>query len=231
MRHQEQDIELLSKQAASFFGQRASRGGTSPNAAPSQSSRIISVRDLDISSPSSYQLRRQYRNTALMDEEDLDPGIPPAMFNEYNDSSYSGSNQRDLLFRFDSSISSGELAALCKADDSSTGTVPEEHTDSTYTVSDQTDVPLNRYASISSGELQSLGPQVHPEKHPFHDSPSREELSQQMFTLSVSSSISNSTRQGSHPDRHSYPLVSIMEEAKGDESTAGSDVRFPRFPL
>mmetsp|Transcript_26298 Transcript_26298/g.37685 ORF Transcript_26298/g.37685 Transcript_26298/m.37685 type:complete len:158 (-) Transcript_26298:101-574(-) len=152
----------------------------------------------------------------------MDLSILPAMFNEYNDSSYSGSDRRDLPFQFDSSISSGELAALGEEADSLSGTFTEDNTDSTYTGSDQSDVPLNRYAPISSGELQSLGSQAKPQCL-SRDSSSSEDFSRQMLTLSVSSSVSNGMTKRGSPDSRRYSLASILEEAKSnDSSTAGN---------
>ena len=244
MGHEEQEIELLRKQAAYFFGQKASSRGEWPtNAAPTQSSRISSVRERDISSPSSYQLRRQSRSEPLLDAEDMDFSIPPAMFNEHNDSSYSGSNRRDLPFRFDSSISSGELAALGEEFESLTSsTFHASNTDSPYTGSEQSDVPLNRYAPISPGELHSLGLQANCPRSPSHDPFSCEGLSQQMSTLSVSSSVTNGTKKRGSPDNRRDKLASILEEADSNgrtgkmpstssSSTAATDVRLPRFPL
>mmetsp|Transcript_16552 Transcript_16552/g.23601 ORF Transcript_16552/g.23601 Transcript_16552/m.23601 type:complete len:549 (+) Transcript_16552:2780-4426(+) len=166
MARQRQETEILRRQASQFFGRRRPRGqtppgeATSPQIEASQDNRDTSLR-MDITTPQKYNLRRQRRQMELSDSEDTD--IPPAMFEEASESSYSGSNQKDVALRGYDPIESGELEWLgmyypSASEEASigNGSTPAASTESSYSGSNQEDIALRGLASIATGELEEL---------------------------------------------------------------------------
>lgn len=94
--YQEQDTAVMRRQATEFFGPVGKSLENHKDEASPFSQRTLNLCDNDISSPLSYSLRRRYlRPTAEIETED-DDWIPPAMFCEYTDDSYTGSQQEDV---------------------------------------------------------------------------------------------------------------------------------------
>jgi len=242
--HQEREAELLRRQAARFFDQPVRRERMERTASPTTISKLSNIRENDISSPSSYQLleRRQSRLSAV--DEDADFSIPPAMFNEYLDSSYADSNQKDVPFRFDSSISSGEVNALSQEIDSInlSSSLSETEADSSYTGSNQSDVAFNRYEPFSFTELDQLGlKKGSSQTGSYSETSIFDAMSQQMSTLSITSSSSSRTKRRARAGQFVASLPSIPEDdhhlSRGDKEGAtastldSSTAWHSRFPL
>mmetsp|Transcript_7588 Transcript_7588/g.11005 ORF Transcript_7588/g.11005 Transcript_7588/m.11005 type:complete len:844 (+) Transcript_7588:228-2759(+) len=154
---QEQETDSLRQQASRYFPVlHPPQAATETSKAPV---RITNLREVDITSPSRYNLRqhrvRCSENPLSVDsEESL---IPPAMFEDRLDSSYVCSGQKDLHFRADSSIATNELAQLASDIDTLSIDHSASFLDSDYSGSNGVDVLFRPDATISTAELEALG--------------------------------------------------------------------------
>mmetsp|Transcript_21347 Transcript_21347/g.30524 ORF Transcript_21347/g.30524 Transcript_21347/m.30524 type:complete len:447 (-) Transcript_21347:1241-2581(-) len=122
IKHQQCETDKLRKQAARFFGTKCppqettsspQRTSNPSTLSPKQDRRLPTE---DISSPHSYNLRSNRRRACLSAEESDGYVIPPAMFDDTSESSYSWSGQLDVRLQCDSNITPTELQALADDD-------------------------------------------------------------------------------------------------------------------
>ena len=119
----------------------------------------------DISSPEFYNLRRRRRMQTFSSAEESDGFIiPPQMFDDTSESTYSWSGAKDVPLRCDDPIKSQEVELLQEREEDNSDLSDSQTTTmtSTYIWSDVADIPLGYDYSISTSELDNLRAQGDP---------------------------------------------------------------------
>mmetsp|Transcript_16534 Transcript_16534/g.23564 ORF Transcript_16534/g.23564 Transcript_16534/m.23564 type:complete len:1161 (+) Transcript_16534:4649-8131(+) len=228
-----QDTEILRRQARKFFGKTSDEKATLQeveSAIVPMSPHITRELSLaiDISSPDHYNLRRRWRDINTYSDNE-DTGIPPAMFQEQSESSYSGSFQTDVQLRSDFPISPGEQSWLV-ADIHPLSISQEETTDD------------ESYIQSYSSDVTLISGYISPrEATDIQDIPYNSSNSQGTQASSLTDELHDRTKTcGENSQRANlWPLFNLPEHNKRQEDwetpvsnhSTGTAWRLPSFPL